>query len=174
MEKKKFRIGKIILIILAIVILGIVIHTMRNFIIVSKLQNTLKQYADVDNYHIKISYDNEQAGHVETNFYRKGNKKAYFIEIINFSGDTTKMLTYDNGKRVDFFSDSLEGKNAYLGKGASPDFAITNGTETENLFQKLFACLLARIKSIEYNGKSCYEITNFIWQGYRLSCLLRK
>lgn len=166
MEKKKFRIDKIILIILAIAILGILIHTIRNFIIISKLQDTFKQYADVDNYHIKISYDNEQAGHVETNFYRKGSKKAYFIEITNFSGDITRMLTYDSGKRVDFFSDSAEGKNTYLGKDASPDFAITNGTETGSFSQKLLACLLARIKSIEYNGKSCYEITNFISLDY--------
>ena len=64
----------------------------------------------MDNYHIKISYDNEQAGHVETNFYRKDNKKAYFIEITNFSGDITRMLTYDSGKRVDFSQILLKAK----------------------------------------------------------------
>ena len=142
MEKKKFGIGKIILIILAIVILGVLIHTIRNFIIISKLQDTFEQYANVDNYHIKIAYDNEQVGHVETNFYLKGDKKAYFIENTNFSGETTRMLTYDNGKRVDFFSDSIEGKNAYLGKGASPNFAIDNGIITDSFLQKIvpFRC----------------------------------
>ncbi|MBQ9314255.1 MAG: hypothetical protein IJ220_04530 [Clostridia bacterium] len=166
MEKKKFIIGKIILIILAIIILGILIHTTRNYIIISKLQDTFKQYANVDNYHIKIAYDNEQVGHVETNYYRKDNKKAYFIENTNLSGDITKMLTFDNGKRVDFFSDSIEGKNAYLGKGASPDFAIDNGIMVDSFIQKLFCCFVARIRSMEYNGKDCYEIKNFLTANY--------
>ena len=166
MEKKKFGIGKIILIIFAIILLGILIHTIRNFIIISKLQNTFKQYANVDNYHIKIAYDSEEFGHTETNFYRKGDKKAFFIENTNLSGDVTRMLTYDNGKRVDFFSDSVVEKDAYLGKGASPNFGIDNGIMTDSFMQKLFCCLVARIRSIQYNGKDCYEIKNFITANY--------
>ena len=166
MEKKKFKISKLILIIFAIILLAILVYTARNFVIISKLQNIFAQYADADNYHIKIAYDNEEDAHIEMNYYRKNDKKAYFVENVNANGDVTKLLTYDNGKRVDFFSDSVEGKSAYLGKGNSPNLAIDNGIVTENLLQKIFSCMFARIKSIQYNDRDCYEIKNFVTANY--------
>ena len=162
MEKKKFGIGKIFLIILAIVILGILTHTIRNFIIISELQDTFKQYADVDNYHIKVAYDSEETGHTETNFYRKEDKKAFFIENVNLSGEVVRLLTYDSGKRVDFFTETIDEKNAFLGTASSPKFSIDNGIMTDSLGQKLLCCFLARIRSIKYNERDCYEITNFM------------
>ena len=162
MEKKKIRIGKIILIILAIVILGVLIHTIRNFIIISKLQDTFKQYADVDNYHIKTVYDDENTGHTETNYYRKGDKKAFFIENVNLSGEVARLLTYDSGKRVDFFTETIDEKNAFLGTASSPKFAIDNGIMTDNLVQKILSCFLAKVRSVKYTERDCYEITNFM------------
>lgn len=166
MEKKKFKIGKIILIILAIVIFGILIHTIRNIIIISKLQNTFKQYADIDNYHIKVAYDDESSGHTETNYYRKGEKRAFFIVNTNLSGEVVKLLTYDSGKRVDFFTETIEEKNAFLGIESSPNMGIDNGIMTDNFGQKLLSCFLAKIRSVKYNERDCYEITNFMSANY--------
>ena len=77
-----------------------------------------------------------------------------------------KLLTYDSGKRVDFFTETIEEKNAFLGIESSPNMGIDNGIMTDNFGQKLLSCFLAKIRSIKYNERDCYEITNFMSANY--------
>ncbi|MBQ9314491.1 MAG: hypothetical protein IJ220_05805 [Clostridia bacterium] len=163
MEEKKTikKVLIIILIVLVIGILGILFHMVRNFIIISNLQRTVKQYEEITNYHIKTSYDDE-AGHNEFDFYRKEDKRAFLIVNTNQSGEVIKLLTYDNGKRVDFFSETPSTKTAQLDVGGSPNFAVTNGLETDSAWDTFLACFLARVKKSEYEGKECFIIKNFL------------
>lgn len=165
MEKEKMKLSKkiliVLLVIVLIVVLGILFHMIRNYIIISHLQKNFEPYAEATNYHTKTSYDTEEMGHVEIDSYRKDEKKALFIVTTNTSGEVSKLLTYDNGKRVDFFSETPEEKNAQLGISSFPNLPISNGLESENGFQTFLACFLAKIEASEHEGRECYVIQNF-------------
>lgn len=78
MNKKKIL--KIIGIIIAILIILILIHTIRNFIIITDLQNKILKYSNSSNYFIK-SVAKEESGNIITiNYYKKDNKQVMFME----------------------------------------------------------------------------------------------
>lgn len=55
MEKKKLmkKVLKIALIVVAILLIILVINTIRNYVIVTDLQNKIAEYSNSTNYHIK-------------------------------------------------------------------------------------------------------------------------
>lgn len=166
MDNKKMKASTIVLficlVIFLIAIIGMLIHTIRNYNIIIDLQNKVSSYSSATNYHIKTSYDSEDVGHVETDFYRKNDKRAFFTVNTNSSGEVNKMLTYDNGKRVDFFAETPEKKIAQIGSAVSPNFVISNGLETDSNFRTFILSFFANIRSVKYDDKDCYMIRNFM------------
>lgn len=165
MEKEKNKVLKIVLkTVLAVVlitIIGIIIYMVRNYIIISNLQRIFSQYDNVTNYHTKTSYEDEN-GHTEIDYYRKDDKKALFIVNTNASGETTKMSTYDNGKRVDFFTETSDKKVAMLDSANSPDVVLSNGIDGSlEGFEQLLNYLRTHISVTEVSGRE-----TFIVEGY--------
>ena len=77
---KKKRIIKIIGIILIIILIFIAIHTIRNTIIISDLQNKIDNYSNSTNYYTK-SVATESNGTVVTmEYYKKDKKEVVFLE----------------------------------------------------------------------------------------------
>ncbi len=111
MSKK--NILKIIGIILLIVIAIFVIHTIRNYIIITDLQNKIAKYTSNTNYSIKSISTSKEGTKVIMEYYKKENKQAIFMER-NINGETLKVSMYDNGERIDVFTESSEGKVVIL------------------------------------------------------------
>ena len=111
MSKK--NILKIIGIILLIVIAIFVIHTIRNYIIITDLQNKIAKYTSNTNYSIKSISTSKEGTKVIIEYYKKENKQAIFMER-NINGETLKVSMYDNGERIDVFTESSEGKVVIL------------------------------------------------------------
>lgn len=159
MNKK--RILKIIGIILLIVIVIVLIHTIRNYAIITDLQNKVSKYAECTNYYTK-SISTENGTEVTIEYYRKDQKEVLKL-VRDFEGKTAKMTFYNNGERVDTFWDNEEGKTAKLNNSTSfMQINIYNFLETDNKWQTFLSSITARIKSTECNGKQCYEIKGFL------------
>lgn len=84
------KVLKIVGIILLIIILIVLIHTIRNYIILSKLTDKISKYKDSNNYNAKIITTYENGDTLSMDYYKKDNKQAMFIER-NFEGKVVKL-----------------------------------------------------------------------------------
>lgn len=159
MNKKKIL--KIIGIVLLIVIVIFLIHTIRNYLIITDLQNKVSQYQNSKNYAIKSVATESNGTTIDLQYYRKDEKEALFLER-NANGDVSKISVYNNGERIDMFWENKENKIAQLGSGAIMSVNIYNLTETDNKWQTILGSIMANIKSADYNGKECYVIKGFL------------
>lgn len=159
MSKKK--IFKILGIILLVVIAIFLIHTIRNYIIITDLQNKIADYSNSTNYYTK-SVATESNGTVVTmEYYKKDKKEALFLER-NLNGEISKISMYNNGERTDTFWDNKESKTAQLDSGTIMGVNIYNFTETDNKWQTFLGSIFANVKSTNYNEKACYIIKGFL------------
>ena len=69
---------------------------------------------------------------------------------------------YDNGERVDVFTETQDAKTARLDTGTLLGINIYNHLETENKWQTFLGSLSAKIKSIDYEGRKCYIVKDFM------------
>lgn len=157
------KILKVLGIIILVVILLLVIHTIRNFIIVQGLQGNIAKYINSTNYHIK-SFTKEQSG-VEMNvdFYVKDGKNVSFIKR-NMNGDISKITTFSQNDKNGFntYIENGVSKIAMLEKdGLSIREEIYNGVESDSRWHTVISSFFAHIRSEKVNGKDCYVVENF-------------
>lgn len=140
----------------------LIIHTIKNYIIITDLQSKISNYQDSKNYHIKsVANSNDGTTNIKMDYYRKDNKQVIFIER-NANGESVKLSMYDNGERVDTFTDTQDTKTAKLNSGELMTVNIYNYLETDNKWQTLLGCITAKIKSTNLNGKECYIVKDFL------------
>ena len=83
MEKKKIikNVLKIALIVIAILLVILIIHTIRNYVIVTDLQNKIAEYNGSTNYHIKSVANVVDEDYTTTlDYYVKDNKQVSIME----------------------------------------------------------------------------------------------
>ena len=155
------KVLKIIGIILLVIVVFFVIHTTRNYIIITGLQNKIAKYSNSTNYYTKIASTESNGTVVTTRYYKKGNKEGVFLER-NFNGDISKMSMYKNGENINIYWDDKGNKTAKLDSDSMISVQIYNFTETDTNLQKILGSITARIKTTNYNGKECYVIKGFL------------
>lgn len=164
MEKKEIlkNVLKVVLILLAIVLVIFIIHTTKNYVIITNLQDKISQYKDSLSYHIK-SVSTESNGTILTmNYYKKDSKQVVFMER-NINGEITKISMYDNGERIDVFTETKDLKMADLNSGTTIISAgLYNHLETDNNWQTFLGSIFAKVKSVNCEGKECYMIKEFM------------
>ena len=160
MKKKVLKcIGMIILVIIAF----LVIHTVRNMIIIKNLSNKAESYKNANNYYIK-SVSINQGNTIEC-FYKDGRYVHTLTNVDELRSITRKMIKYFNGENENTYIEveSEEGteKVATLNSNGLPSFGkITNWfDDIDDMKQFILMSLMAHIRSVEQNGKECYEIT---------------
>lgn len=154
------KVLKIVGIILLILIVLFLIHTVRNYIIISKLNSKISQYELSDNYHIRIVNKYESGEILTINYYRKGNKQVRITER-DANNQIVKMSAYGNGERIDLFFDTEAEKTANLDIGSTIlEMEIYNGFNYNTIQENIIQSMFSTIKSEEYNGKKCYRLTN--------------
>jgi hypothetical protein len=158
---KKKKILKIIGIILLVVIAVFLIHAIRNYVIITNLQNKVSKYVNSTNYHTKYVTTSDNGTNITINYYKKDNKKHISIER-ELDGEKTTVLAYDNGNRIDMFIVTQDSKIAKLDSGTLMEMQIFNYFETENNLQTFLWGSQASIKSTQYNGKECYLVKGFV------------
>lgn len=167
MEKKKIgkKVLKIVLLIIIVLIVIFFIYTIRNYLIITNLQEKILQYSNNTNYYTKL-VSNQGAGCIITmKYYTKDNKQAVFLER-NLNGEITKVSMYNNGERTDTFTESANSKIAHLNSGTIIAIDIYNHLQTDNNWQTFLESMHITIKSTNYNGKECYIIKGFVSPTY--------
>lgn len=160
---------KIVGIILVIIIILIFIHTMRNYTIIKKLQENFNEYKSSNNFNILSEAKESDNTTVTMDYYQKDNKKVIFIER-ETNGEKIKLSMYNNGERVDMFTDGNNEKTCNLGVDTdSIQVKLVNYLETDNNWQTFLGCILAKISKETYNQKECYVIKNFTTPGFLYS-----
>ena len=158
---KTKKVLKIIGIVMAILIILILIYTIRNYIIITDLQSKILNYQDSKNYHIKsVANSNDGTTNIKMDYYRKDNKQVIFIER-NANGDIIKLSMYDNGERVDTFTETQNTKTVKLNSGELMTVNIYNYLETDNKWQTFIGSIISNIRSEKCNDKECYVIKGF-------------
>ena len=147
-------------IIIAILVVIVLVHTIRNYMIITDLQNKISQYADSVNYYTK-SIATVKDGTITMEYYRKDNNQVVFLER-NLNGTINKVAMYNNGEKTDTFTQTPDTKIAQLNSGTIMSIGIYNHLETENNWQTFLESMLASVKSTNYNGKDCYIIKGFM------------
>ena len=82
---KKKKIFKIIGAILLAIIAIFLIHTIRNYIIITDLQDKIAKYSDSTKYHIKSTSTTKEGTKVEMEYYKKDNKQVVFMDNVDDS-----------------------------------------------------------------------------------------
>lgn len=157
MSKK--QILKIIGIILLVIIAIVLIHTTRNYIIIKDLQTKIANYSNSENYHIKATTVSDSGTTSEMNYYKKNKNQVVFMER---NVEHLKMSIYDNGETINTYLDTLDSKTALLDCSEFEPINLYNNLETDNKLQTFLGSITSKIKSVNYNGKECYDIKGFI------------
>lgn len=165
-KKSQNNVWGAILIVLLLLIAFCLIHTVRNFIIISKLQKEVEQYTNSTNWHLKSVANEKDGTTVTINYYKKDNKQAVRLEKTK-DNSTTIMLMYNNGNRTDTFIQNGDSKIAKLNNGEI-SVQVNNYLQTNNSWQTFSLSFLAHLKSTEQNGKKCYILSN-IYSPYFLT-----
>ena len=163
MEKKSVgkKLLKAILIVIALLVAILAIHTIRNYLIITNMQKRVSQYTNSTNYHLSINTNENNGTIMKLEYYKKDNKEVVFIER-KANEETTKLSIYNNGERTDLFTETEDSKIAQLDTGSLMSINIYNLLETDNNWQTLLGSLCSKIRSKEYNGKKCYSISGFM------------
>ena len=157
---KTKQIIKIIGLILLILFILIIIHTLRNYFIIKKLQNNFKKYLLSNNYHF-ISTNTENNAVITLNYYKKDKNEVAFFER-KMNNETLKITTYKNHNNTNIFTDNGVEKTCQLGVSSQAlTVNLYNYLETDNEWQTLFKSIFANVKKSTFNKKDCYIIKNF-------------
>ncbi len=154
--KKFLKIG---LLVIAIILIIVVIHTVRNFTIITNLQNNIKQYSSSTNYHLK-SINTGTLDTMTVDYYTKDGKQVVFQER-KVNTDISKISIYDNGEKIVSYYDTPTDKIVKLNTPSLISVSITSYFEgyTDNTMSKIWMSMLLRIRKTEYGGKTCYIIS---------------
>lgn len=156
---------KILGIIIAILIVLVLIHTIRNYVIITDLQSKVAEYSKSENYHTSVISQLKEGMTLTTNYYKKDNKELFIIERAE-DNEKVKISMYNNGERIDRFIETSDSKKVTLNVANSMSAGIIDCLKTENNWQNFIYSVPAIITSTEYNGKKCYKITNFLSPYY--------
>lgn len=161
-NKKSKKVWKIILMIVIIIIVLFLIHTTRNLIIISKLHSKTAEYTESTNFHIKTIayYENVTT---TGDYYKKDNRTVHIIEANKKDGTVSRLLTYNNGSRIDIFTETEDEKIAKLDSNVTlGESGVYSLLKTDNMWQAFVYSAMSKIKSVKYNDKECYSITSKI------------
>lgn len=163
---KMKKILKIIGIILLVILIFVMIHTIRNTIIISDLQNKVEKYSNSKNYHIKAISQVSENTTMIIDQYQKGEKQLLILERI-VDNEKVKISCYNNGNRIDMFTETKDEKIVELGKiNEIIGMSSVQFLQTDNLWQTIIYSLPTMIKTVNINGYECYSINNFLSSNY--------
>ena len=158
MNKKEFL--KTLLIIIALLFVMFLAHTVKNYIIISGLQDKILAYSNSTNYHIRLVSTEANGTVVTTDYYKKENIQAQFIER-NLNGEIAKISIYSNGEKSNTYTDGKDSKTVKLNSDQVMEIGIYNQLETENKWQTFLCSMNSNITSMDIEGKNCYAINGF-------------
>lgn len=157
---KKFL--KVFLAIMAVIVILLAIHTIRNFTIITNLQNNIKQYSSSTNYHLKTTNVGTSST-MTVDYYIKDGKQAVFQKR-KTNDEVITISFYDNGEKIVSYYDTPTDKIVKLNTPSAILVNITSYFEsfTDNTISNIWMSMLLQVKKTEYNGKTCYIVNSLL------------
>ena len=97
-------------------------------------------------------------------YYKKDNKQAMFMER-KFDGETVKLSFYDNGERVNMYTEVGASKTVEQNTESLMSIQIFNGLEFDknnNSLTNFLISSMAFIRSEKCDNQDCYRFTNIL------------
>ena len=82
------------------------------------------------------------------------------------NGTKAKISMYNNGERIDTFTETEDAKKVKLNSAKIMEYSVYNVLKTDSNWQTFVYSFLARVKSVNYNNKECYSISNYLSPYY--------
>lgn len=152
------RVLKIVGIIIAVILVLFMIHAIRNYIILNKINENVAKYVESNNMHMKTT-----SNQITVNYYRKDDKEVAIMEK-----DNVKISNYKIGEKNDQFVESGDSKTAKLNFG-SLIVQVPNIAQFDTKWQRFLCGSVAIIRSETYKDKECYIIDNLFSPYYLTS-----
>ena len=153
---QKLRFFKIIVLLIFIIFIASIT---RKMIIISDLNKKANKYLNSPNYYEKIiAYNGENM--LIHDIYCKGDKTVTIMRRIT-ENETNKITWYKKEGKTNIYWDNENQKIAEINSNGGLQINIVNYLQANNLFELLIASITTNIKSVEYNGKECYIVTNY-------------
>lgn len=152
--KRKLKILSGIILFAVIIYLAFII---RNFIILSSLENKQNKNWNNDNYHvITYNYHGDSLSIIDLK-YKEG---KYLQEMISLRADEKiRIIECYNGDKANMYIETPSSKFVQLNVTSMPIHADTSlFSGTSNIFEKLMVSMIFNIKKEECNGVKCYRI----------------
>ncbi len=156
----KLKILKTIILIMILIFIGTIGY---KFIVIKSMQDKVKQYSDITNFHItKKSYCYDTITTQET--FNKDENYIIRIKRVKEDGENREIIITKSGNN---YITSGEAKVASLNSmQIVSSEKVYNYLETESLGEFLYGLLISsKISSVKCNGKDCYKIENFKVSG---------
>ena len=166
MENKKMKLWKIILLMLLVLFILFLISLIRNFIIISNIQNTSKEFANKNNYIASVySIQNDSVNVLKS--YNKNGKYLTILETnVNNINDMIKLIIYKNGTETIEIVESKNHKYAIFNEDVLGGVHVITFFDNSNVLEKLLFAAIARISTEECNNKDTFYIE--MPQGWKL------
>lgn len=156
MEKKKRKWPQIVGIVVLVILVLLVLHTGRNFVILSALQVEAADYCSKENYYVKsVTTMNEYDLVIDS--YKKGNKKVTLLEKTDKDGKKVKLSWYSESKRMYVNTETeksvkINTENVILAPSVENQFAFSNN------LQAIITGMTSTIWKTIYNNEECYAV----------------
>ena len=160
MENKRMKLWKkIVLVILAIFILFLV-YVIRNFIILSNIINTSKEYSTKTNYIANLYSIQGNSVNISKSYNKDGKYLSLIQTKVNDINDSAKLTVYKSDNEGIAVIESKGEKFAILNNnivGGIHVFTFESIADM-NILQKLLFSAITKISTEECNNKECYYI----------------
>lgn len=181
-EKKKMKLWKKVLIVIAIILVIFIAIVLRKFIILSNMDSKVSEYENNnDNIYSKIvSTNSEYTTHVEG--YIKDDVIKYVVERTDKSGNKSKLtqITYPNERKIYAEDDNTKVMRIYKEEAPkrgshietmnlSTISTIVNFAYSMSIPERIASSIFTSIKSVDVNEKECYELNNVFNSNYMQS-----
>ncbi len=160
MEKKHKKIGTLILIMIAIIVLAFVIINVRKTVVISSLSEKAAEYSASNNY--KITIYNYSGNTLSTNEIYYLNGDALQKTVLSNNGIITETKLYEKNGEKEIYIDTAEDKVKLEEPNVLSEIVkVENILKTESLGDLISSSLSSTINTKVINGKEVYEIINF-------------
>lgn len=172
MEKKKIKIWKIILLIIAAILLIFIGTIARKMIILSSLNSKISEYYNSKNSYAKLTDSNANDILRTVEIYKKDDVVKQVIEDKRDSAKVKRMIQIIYPKQRKLYIDNGTDKIANIYNenpyNSLSSFGVPNVAGYYTVSEYIVNGVTSKIKEVEIDGKECYEVsglynTNFVY-----------
>lgn len=160
MENNKMKLCKKILLILLVVFILFAIYLIRNYIIISDIENVSKQYSNKTNYISNIYSIQSNSVNIVKSYNKDGRYLSLIKTKVNDINDTRKLTVYKNDNESIAVIQTGDKKIAMLEKNIVGGVQVVTfeSIADMNILQKLLFSAMVTISTEECNNRECYYL----------------